>query len=182
VSPGQVLTYTILVKNAGRGSAMVALTDTLPSEVVYIPGSAWAGSGGPAVYDDSTHRLTWSGHVPVNGMATVRFAVQATGRGGGLPAPITNRVLLDDGAGNVIEKRVTTGGGEYRLFLPLLMHPWKLKCTALRQAVVVSLSNHQDAASRAVRPLITLIYTTRGRMQMLGERAPIERRPEPVEG
>jgi hypothetical protein len=54
-------------------------------------------------------------------MATVRFAVQATGQG-----PITNRVILDDGAGNVIEKRVTTGGGEYRLFLPLLMHTWKL--------------------------------------------------------
>ncbi|MCK4449675.1 MAG: hypothetical protein KAX26_03700, partial [Anaerolineae bacterium] len=49
----------------------------------------------------------------------------ATGRGGGLPAPITNSVLLDDGAGNVIEKRVTTGGGEYRLFLPLLMHTWE---------------------------------------------------------
>jgi uncharacterized repeat protein (TIGR01451 family) len=128
VSPGQVLTYTILVKNAGRGPAMVALTDTLPSEVVYVPGSAWAGSGGPAVYDDSTHRLTWSGHVPVNGMATIRFAVRATGRGGGksssrLPAPITNSVLLDDGVGNVIEKRVTTGGGEYRLFLPFIGNP-----------------------------------------------------------
>jgi len=120
VSPGQVLTYTILVKNGGSGPAMVALTDTLPAEVVYVPGSAWAGSGGPAVYDDSTHRLTWSGHVPVNGMATVRFAVQATDQG-----PITNRVLLDDGAGNVIEKRVTTGGEEHRLFLPLLMHPWE---------------------------------------------------------
>ncbi len=119
-SPGQVLTYTILVKNGGSGPAMVTLTDTLPTEVVYVPGSAWAGSGGPAVYDTSTHRLTWSGRVPVNGMATVRFAVQATGQG-----PITNSVLLDDGAGNVIEKRVTTGGGEYRLFLPFLMHTWE---------------------------------------------------------
>ena len=116
VSPGQVLTYTILVKNEGSGAAMVTLTDTLPAEVVYVPGSAWAGSGGPAVYDDSTHRLTWSGHVPVRAMATVRFAVQATGQG-----PITNSVILDDGAGNLIERRVTTGGGEYRLFLPLIM-------------------------------------------------------------
>ncbi len=130
VSPGQVLTYTILVKNGGSGPAMVALTDTLPAEVVYVPGSAWAGSGGPAVYhaveEGFPHpSLTWSGRVPVSAMATVRFAVQATGRGGGLPAPITNRVLLDDGAGNVIERRVTTGGEEHRLFLPLLMHPWE---------------------------------------------------------
>ncbi len=121
VSPGQVLTYTILVKNAGSGPAMVTLTDPLPAEVVYVPGSAWAGSGGPAVYDASAHRLTWSGRVPVKGMATVRFAVQATSQG-----PITNNVILDDGAGNVIERSVTTGGKKHRIFLPLLMHPWKL--------------------------------------------------------
>ena len=121
VSSGQVLTYTILVKNAGSGPAMVTLTDTLPTEVSYVLGSAWAGSGGPAVYDASAHRLTWSGRVPVNGMATVRLAVEAMGLG-----PITNNVILDDGAGNVIERSVTTGGGEYRVFLPLLMHPWKL--------------------------------------------------------
>ena len=122
VSSGQVLTYTILVKNAGSGPATVTLTDTLPAEVVYVPGSAWAGSGGPAVYDASAHRLTWSGRVPVKGMATIRFAVQATGQG-----PITNNVILDDGAGNVTERSVTTGGGgKYRIFLPLLMHPWKL--------------------------------------------------------
>ena len=111
----QVLTYTILVKNGGSGAATVALTDTLPAEVVYVPGSAWAGSGGPAVYDDAIHRLTWSGYVPVRGMATIRFAVQTTG-----PGPITNSVLLDDGAGNVIERRVTTGAREYRLFLPFI--------------------------------------------------------------
>ena len=116
VSPGQVLIYTILVKNGGSGPATVALTDTLPAGGVYVPDSAWAGSGGPATYDASAHRLTWSGRVPVRGMATVRFAVQATGQG-----PITNRVLLDDGAGNVIERQVTTGGGEHRLFLPLIM-------------------------------------------------------------
>jgi uncharacterized repeat protein (TIGR01451 family) len=116
VSPGQVLTYTILVKNGGSGPATVTLTDTLPAEVVYVPGSAWAGSGGPAAYDTSTHCLTWSGRVPVRGMATVRFTAQATGQG-----RITNRVLLDDGAGSVIEKSVTTGGGEYRFFLPLIM-------------------------------------------------------------
>jgi len=51
-------------------------------------------------------------------MATVRFAVQATGQG-----PIINSVLLDDGAGNVIERHVTAGGGEHRLFLPLIWLP-----------------------------------------------------------
>ena len=103
------------MKNGGSGAATVTLTDTLPAEVVYVPGSAWAGSGGPAVYDDATHRLTWSGYVPVKGMATIRFAVQAAGSG-----PITNSVLLDDGAGNVVERRVTTGGKEYKLFMPFI--------------------------------------------------------------
>ena len=116
VSPGQVLTYTILVKNVGSGPATVALTDTLPAEVVYVPGSAWAGSGEPAVYDTSTRCITWSGRVPVKAMATIRFTARATGQG-----PITNSVLLDDGAGNVVERRVTTGGGEYKLFLPFFM-------------------------------------------------------------
>jgi uncharacterized repeat protein (TIGR01451 family) len=114
----QVLTYTILVKNGGSGPATVTLTDTLPAEVVYVPGSAWAGSGGPAEYDAATHRLTWSGPVPVRAMATIRFAVQATG-----PGPITNSAFLDDGAGNVIERRVTTGGKEYKLFVPFIGHP-----------------------------------------------------------
>jgi len=122
VRTGQVLTYTILVKNAGSAAATVILTDTLPAEVVYVPGSAWAGSGGPAVYDETAHRLTWSGPVPVWGMATVHFAVQVTG-----PGPITNNVLLDDGAGNVIERSVTTGGREYRLFLPFIGHPGELR-------------------------------------------------------
>jgi len=123
VSPGQVLTYTILVKNGGSGPATVALTDTLPAEVVYVAGSAWAGSGGPAVYDASAHRLTWSGHVPARAMATVRFAVQSTGVRNSVSPIITNSVLLDDGAGNVIERHVTTGGEERRIFLPLFMHP-----------------------------------------------------------
>jgi uncharacterized repeat protein (TIGR01451 family) len=117
VTPGQVLSYTILVKNGGSGPAMVTLTDTLPTEVVYVAGSAWAGSGGPVVYDTSTHRLTWSGRVPVSGMATVRFAVQATSED-----PFTNRVFLDDGAGNVVVKHVTTGRG-HMLFLPLIWLP-----------------------------------------------------------
>ncbi|MFQ6058944.1 MAG: hypothetical protein ACE5MB_08735, partial [Anaerolineae bacterium] len=115
VSPGQVLTYTILVKNGGSGPATAALTDTLPAGVVYVPGSAWAGSGGPAVYDAASHRLTWQGRVPPRGMATVRFAVRVTGQGA-----ITNRVAINDGAGRVIERRVTTGGREYRLFFPLI--------------------------------------------------------------
>jgi len=116
VSPGEILTYTILVKNGGSGPATVTLTDTLPAEVIYVPGSAWVGSGGQAVYDASRHRLTWSGRVPVRGMATVRFAVQAIG-----PGPITNRVILNDGAGNVIERSVTTAGEKQRLFLPFIM-------------------------------------------------------------
>jgi uncharacterized repeat protein (TIGR01451 family) len=119
-SPGQVLTYTILVKNTGSGPATVNLTDPLPTQVVYVPGSAWAGSGGPAIYDESTNRLTWSGRVPVSGLATIRFAAQVTGRGS-----ITNRVLLDDGAGSVIERQVTTEGETeyYKLYLPFLIEP-----------------------------------------------------------
>jgi uncharacterized repeat protein (TIGR01451 family) len=115
VTCGQVLTYTILVKNGGSGPATVTLTDTLPAELVYVSGSAWAGSGGPAVYDTSAHRLTWSGPVPARAMATVRFAARAAGQG-----LITNTVLLDDGAGNVIEKQVATVVERCKLFLPLI--------------------------------------------------------------
>ena len=53
---GDVLTYTIALYNAGnRGAAGIVLTDTLPLDVVYLPGSASDGGR----YDPATHQVVW---------------------------------------------------------------------------------------------------------------------------
>jgi len=70
---GQVVTYTIRLRNVGGGSAAAELTDVLPSEITYIPGSLWA-SGGEAGYSDGV--VTWRGEVIPSGMVLVRFSAQ----------------------------------------------------------------------------------------------------------
>ncbi|MCK4450479.1 MAG: DUF11 domain-containing protein, partial [Anaerolineae bacterium] len=74
---GDILTYTLRVKNAGEGLARATLTDSIPAGTVYVPGSAWAGNGTVA-YDEASDRIIWNGAVPPQGMATVVFAVTVT--------------------------------------------------------------------------------------------------------
>jgi uncharacterized repeat protein (TIGR01451 family) len=112
---GDVITYTLRVKNAGEGLAKATLTDSIPTGTLYVPGSAWAGNGTVA-YDEVNSRIIWSGEVPPKGMATVVFAVTVTEEG-----VIHNTATINDGLGSLTERSATTMVHPYEVYLPLLM-------------------------------------------------------------
>jgi len=117
---GDMLTYTLRVKNAGEGLAKATLTDSIPTGTLYVPGSAWAGSG-TVVYDEVNARITWNGEVPPKGMATIVFAVTVTEEG-----VIINTVTIGDGLGDLTERSATTMVLPYNVYLPLLIKNYGL--------------------------------------------------------
>ncbi|MBL7184497.1 MAG: DUF11 domain-containing protein, partial [Anaerolineae bacterium] len=112
---GDVITYTVRVKNTGESLAKAVLTDSIPAGTVYVPGSAWAGNGVVA-YDEASGRIVWNGEVPSWGMSTILFAVTVTeGR------VIHNTVTIDDGLGSLTERSATTRVSPHDVYLPLLV-------------------------------------------------------------
>ncbi len=112
---GDVLTYTIRVKNTGQGRARAVLTDSIPAGTMYVPGSAWAGNGA-IVYDEVNDRIVWSGEVPPWGMSTIVFAVTVVEEG-----VVHNTVVIDDGLGVLTQRSATTRVHSHDVYLPLLM-------------------------------------------------------------
>ena len=112
--PGDVITYTIQVKNTGAGPASAILTDTIPAGTTYVPGSAWAGNG-TVQFDETNKLIVWTGRVPPAGLSEISFAVQVLG-----PLPIYNDVTINDGAGQTFtfSARPVTA---HALFLPMIM-------------------------------------------------------------
>lgn len=55
--PGENLTYSIVLYNNGTAEATVDVTDPLPPELDYVPGTASEGGE----YDEATRTLTWRG-------------------------------------------------------------------------------------------------------------------------
>jgi uncharacterized repeat protein (TIGR01451 family) len=99
VRSGDALTYTITLRNTGRrGSAGIVLTDTLPLETTYLPGSASDGGR----YDPATRQIVWTLDAYLPGgqdlERTYRVLV-------GDPLPLqtnylTNTVTVDDDGAN----------------------------------------------------------------------------------
>jgi len=112
---GDVVTYTVRVKNAGEGLARAVLTDSIPIGSVYVPDSAWAGSG-TVVYDEANSRILWNGEVPPKGMSTILFTVAVTEE-----RMINNTVAINDGLGGLTERSATTKVQPYEVYLPLLV-------------------------------------------------------------
>ena len=84
--PGTVLTYTITVTNNGSGAAVaVVLTDPIPANTTYVPGSITLGGVGKtdvALDDEADFNLTTGGAITVSigglapgGSAVVTFQV-----------------------------------------------------------------------------------------------------------
>jgi uncharacterized repeat protein (TIGR01451 family) len=99
VRPGDALTYTITLHNTGRrGSAGIVLTDTLPIETTYLPGSASDGGR----YDPARRQIVWTLDAFLPGgqdlVRTYRVLVND-------PLPLqtlylTNTVTVDDDGAN----------------------------------------------------------------------------------
>jgi uncharacterized repeat protein (TIGR01451 family) len=120
---GDVITYTVRVKNTGGGLARAVLTDSIPTGSVYVPDSAWAGSG-TVVYEEANSfantqdrgRILWNGEVPPKGMSTILFAVTVTEE-----RVIHNTVTINDGLGGLSERSATTKVQPYEVYLPLVV-------------------------------------------------------------
>jgi uncharacterized repeat protein (TIGR01451 family) len=113
---GDILIYTLRVKNAGEGLvARATLTDSIPAGTVYVPGSAWAGNGTVA-YDEASDRIIWNGEVPPSGMSTVVFAVTVTEE-----RVIHNTATINDGLGGLTERSALTKVHPHDVYLPLIM-------------------------------------------------------------
>lgn len=110
VQPGDILTYSLNIRNASAPAATVVLIDPIPAHTSYVTDSAWASDGSPVTLTEG--HLHWSGQVMSGTPVIVTFAVAVTGQlsAGDL---IINVAYLDDGMGHVmpLEARSTYNPG-----------------------------------------------------------------------
>jgi uncharacterized repeat protein (TIGR01451 family) len=112
---GEVVTYTVALRNVGPDVAGVRMTDTLPAGVQYAGGlSASGGSWGEA-----GGVITWTGtgsaFVPVQ--ITYRVIVDA---GVTDPTVIRNTAQVDDGLGYIYALQSTVIANGHSAYLPLV--------------------------------------------------------------
>ncbi|MDP2663013.1 MAG: hypothetical protein Q8R28_20040, partial [Dehalococcoidia bacterium] len=102
-TPGQALTYTVVLSNTGRGSTTARITDTLPVSVTYSSGSASNG----ATYDAASRSIRWSGVVTVGTPLSITYRAVITSPldNGSL---ITNTASINDGNGSVFDTAPVT--------------------------------------------------------------------------
>ncbi len=93
---GEVLTYTITLRNQGLRPATVQFADPVPLNTDHMPGSARSSSG----YVTSTaEAVWWSGDIATHGSVTITVPVWVSPAAAG--RYVVNRATLDDGWGQV---------------------------------------------------------------------------------
>ncbi len=115
--PGEVVSFTIELRNNGPELPTVTLTDTLPMELTYA-GALWASAGTPQVHGTT---ITWSGAVSPGAPVTVCFAAQVD-NGLSTPQVVVNTVQIDDGLGNLLLREATVIVGGTAVYLPVIGH------------------------------------------------------------
>jgi uncharacterized repeat protein (TIGR01451 family) len=114
--PGAPLVYTIHLSNTGTRSAQVKLTDPVPQNTEYQPGSAWASTG---TLTDSAELVSWTGTMAPGELVTLEIPVDPAFSSAA--SYILNRATLSDGWGQsqVLEAYTWV---EVRLFFPIVGH------------------------------------------------------------
>jgi uncharacterized repeat protein (TIGR01451 family) len=96
IVPGDLLTYTIRLRNVGTEQALAQVTDPLPELVQYVSGSATPG----AVYDADARTLSWEAiSVPVRSDVSLSFAVTATQVT--TPTVVSNTAVISTAGGSL---------------------------------------------------------------------------------
>jgi uncharacterized repeat protein (TIGR01451 family) len=115
--PGDAITYTIVIANAGDWPAAGAtLSDTLPVSTTYVAGSVTGG----ATYDLATHAITWNGGVNAGATRTITYRVTVD-LGPDRGTTFVNQAILDDGRG-LITVRQSTVTVPFRTYFPIVAH------------------------------------------------------------
>jgi uncharacterized repeat protein (TIGR01451 family) len=112
VTMGEALTYKIQVENLGQQATVVVVTDTLPANTSYVPGSATAGG---QLQGDN---LRWTAAVLAPGEVRT-FSFRVTVLGGMYVVNERYRVTCSEGASAVGEPVVTEVDMDY-LFMPTI--------------------------------------------------------------
>jgi len=136
LAPGETLTYTIHLHNCSTVSTTAQVTDLLPSEVNYIPGSASPG----AVYDEGAETLSWSDvTVLPGGHVLLSFAVTATTVT--TPTVVTNTAVI------------SAGGDSFERWA------WVLLVPELPTPGPILAGSHKSASQHTLAPGEILTYT-----------------------
>jgi uncharacterized repeat protein (TIGR01451 family) len=115
-SPGDLLEYTILLKNSGDLLPNVTMTNTLPTEVTYA-GNLSASSG---TYNLTENQMIWHGAISTSQPVTITYSVMINEYINS-SAVIINSVQIDDGQGktNLIQASTFVNGSA--IFIPFII-------------------------------------------------------------
>jgi uncharacterized repeat protein (TIGR01451 family) len=115
---GDVLTYRLTLANPSIPYELpgVRITDTIPGNVTYIPGSL-SGSDGVGGYASGV--ITWTGAVSTAVPVTLTFRVTVDEVAG--PLAIVNRAVLDDRVGATRTLQAVTFIDPLRHYLPVVL-------------------------------------------------------------
>jgi uncharacterized repeat protein (TIGR01451 family) len=119
VHPGERLTYTVHIVNTGNGSVETAwMTDVLPSEVNYVPGSLDATTGD---FGEAGDVITWTGSLVPSEEATIVFAVET------LPDLENNTRFINTaeitGAGSLVQAPVEAAAiTTFEMIFPIIFY------------------------------------------------------------
>ncbi len=95
VTAGQVLTYSIHLRNSGTIGAAADVTDAVPAHMTYVPGSVTGGGN----YDPGTTMLSWSS-INVAPGADVVLSFAVTVATVDVPTFVTNTATIAAGGGS----------------------------------------------------------------------------------
>jgi uncharacterized repeat protein (TIGR01451 family) len=111
-----VVTYSVVVRNTGGAFAnTVRVTDTLPAELTYVPGSLTATLGAPDAA--AAPMLRWSGVMSSTGEVTISYAVNVTATG---TQTISNTVTINPGFSAPFIRSATVIANGQSTYLPLI--------------------------------------------------------------
>jgi uncharacterized repeat protein (TIGR01451 family) len=119
--PGDILTYTITVVNAGAISVTGNMTDEIPIGTTYVLGSA---SVTPDRGDlDDAGGIRWEGELGGGESITITFAVRVEPGGESLSFVISNVAVIGAGSER-IERQALTIVNACQVYLPLILKGW----------------------------------------------------------
>lgn len=113
---GQTIRFTVEIVRTGVAlTSTVYLTDTVPADLVYVPGSLTATLGTPDATLAPT--LRWTGHLSDASHITLTYLVQVI-----TPDRVarTNTATINDGIGTVYQRRVTVVLNGHKTYFPLI--------------------------------------------------------------
>jgi uncharacterized repeat protein (TIGR01451 family) len=116
-SPGDILKYTIVLRNPGAGLSNVAMTDSLPAGLSYA-GNLSATSG---IAQQNSGVITWHGAVIAGKPVTISFDALVDPNIHSTQV-IDNIANIDDGEGNLTGRQARTIVNGFSAYWPMIAH------------------------------------------------------------